>query len=410
LTGLPKGFRFAGVAAGIKKKVGARDLSLVVSDAACVAAGVYTQNAVVAAPVLLCREITPTENARAVVINSGNANACTGSEGAENARQMALSVSEELGRMTTAETAGNEYRNQDLGDVFVLSTGVIGKKLPMEKVLDGIHAAASSLDASKEAFLNCVDGICTTDAFRKYIVKELSLAGQMHSVSAMAKGAGMIGPKMATMLSVICVDVPLTAKDAQAVLMRVSSKSFNCVSVEGHTSTNDSVVLLSSNPENQPAISGESLIEFESQLTDICIELAKMLAADGEGATHTIEIRIAGATNNGQADKIARCVASSNLVKTAVTGNDPNWGRIVSAAGYADADVNPDRLTLRLNGVLLFENGEPANFEASALSQSMAESKEVLVELTVGDGSGEAVHWTSDLTTSYVEFNAVYTT
>jgi len=227
----------------------------------------------------------------------------------------------------------------------------------------------------------------------------------------MAKGAGMIGPKMATMLGCLITDASLAANQAQRLLQQAANRSFNCISVEGHTSTNDSLVLLASRPTvESPALNKEDEKSFASALTEICIEIAKKIPDDGEGATHLIEIEIDGASNDADADKIARSVAMSNLVKTAITGGDPNWGRIVSAVGYAGVPIRPDVLSLYLNGIHLFDKGEPLPFSASEVSSSIKSQKLTKIELLVGYGAGKATHWTTDLNTEYVKFNSEYTT
>ncbi|QDV21765.1 bifunctional glutamate N-acetyltransferase/amino-acid acetyltransferase ArgJ [Aureliella helgolandensis] len=394
---LPVGFRFAGVGAGIKAS-GKKDVTLIVSDTPAAAAGVYTQNQVVAAPVVLCRGRTPLNDARAVVINSGNANACTGAQGAADAARMCEIV---------ASCYASDVQPEQ---TLVMSTGVIGHFLPMEKVEAGIRQAASQLDGSQQAFLDASDGILTTDIGRKVTTRECRIGGRTVRIAGIAKGAGMIGPNMATMLCCVFTDAPLSAAQAQHMLSVAANKSFNNISVEGHTSTNDTMVLLANGQAGGAEFSDREQAEFAEHLEAMCIELAKQIPTDGEGATHLIEVRVSGAASEADARKISHTVASSNLVKTAVYGCDPNWGRIVSAAGYAGVPIESPKLCLKINGIALFENGEPLAFDAKAASASIKNNRTTLVELAVGQGDGACTHWTSDLTVAYVEFNSEYTT
>ncbi len=396
---LPKGFRFAGVSAGIKSRPNTRDVTLIVLDQPGCAAGVYTTNQVVAAPVVLSRTRTPNTAIRALVVNSGNANACTGAQGMADAKEM-------------TELAAAAIGNCRAEQVLVMSTGVIGRFLPMTKIRDGITRAAADLASGEGPYLNAVDGIMTTDAFRKTANRSFSLSnGQTYTLAGMTKGAGMIGPKMATLLGCLITDAPLNSDQAQRMLKYAVDRSFNCITVEGHMSTNDSIVLLSSGSSDaHSSLSGANESEFREQLTQVCIELAKQIPDDGEGATHLIEIHIRGAASDDDANSIARSIALSNLVKTAITGGDPNWGRIVSAAGYAGVPIQPDKMALRLNGLELFDRGEPLPFSAKEVSESIKGSKLTVIELAVGSGSGIATHWTTDLNAEYVRFNSEYTT
>ena len=391
---LPQGFRFAGVRAQIKKS-GLPDLALIVTDQPSTAAGVYTQNVVRAASIDWNRSITPTESFRAVIVNSGNANACTGPAGVTDNESMAAAVASRL--------------NAAAQQVCVLSTGVIGHLLPMEKISVGTLAALSSLGDSPAHFDAAANAILTTDHAAKTVQANLEIEGQSIAIAAMAKGAGMIGPNMATMLAIVTTDAKLSAESAQAIIERVANRSFNQISVEGHTSTNDALLLVASGAAG-PRLTGTALRDFEMELTRICIELAKKIPADGEGATHLISIQVTGAATNRDADRIARSIANSALVKCAITGGDPNWGRIVSAAGYCGVSLNPADMHLQINGHALFRAGTPTKFDASTVSHSMRSSFDTDIELTVGQGSGSSQHWTSDLTVAYVQFNSEYTT
>jgi glutamate N-acetyltransferase/amino-acid N-acetyltransferase len=403
---LPSGFRFGGVSAGIKSRVGARDVALIISDQECTAAGVYTTNQVVAAPVVLSRMRTPSERCRGIVINSGNANACTGDRGMKDAESMACLAAEAVSSVDKLSTA------VDKSQFLVMSTGIIGRFLPMGKIEAGIAAAARDLSTGEAAFLRASDGIMTTDATRKIADRSIILpSGKNVSLVGMAKGAGMIGPRMATMLACLVTDAPLTAKQAQRLLQQAADKSFNCISVEGHMSTNDTLVMLAQRPtEKTLALSDSDEKVFADELNDLSIELAKMIPDDGEGATHLIEISVQGASSDFDADRIARSVAMSNLVKTAITGGDPNWGRIVSAVGYAGVPIKPEVLSLHLNGIHLFDAGEPLPFDAKTVSESIRGRKLTEIRLNVGYGTGSATHWTSDLNAEYVRFNSEYST
>ncbi|KAA5541482.1 bifunctional glutamate N-acetyltransferase/amino-acid acetyltransferase ArgJ [Roseiconus nitratireducens] len=391
---LPVGFRFSGVAAGIKKS-GKPDVSLIVGDGPLTAAGVYTQNQVVAAPVLWCRQRTPSDSVRAVITNSGNANACTGDQGLQDAQTMC--------RQVAAAVA------IDPDDVLVMSTGIIGQPLPMEVVCRGIDAAADQLGDSAEDFVRAADAILTTDQGRKVASRVVVLGDQPVRIAAMAKGAGMIAPNMATLLAVVLTDAKLTPTQAQELIAGAADRSFNSVSVDGHTSTNDTLLMLSSGASGAE-VTAEHLPAFAAAVEQICQELAWALVADGEGATHVMRIQVTGAASDGDAKVIARAVGESLLVKTAITGGDPNWGRIVSAAGAAGPKIEPTKTALKINGTPIYSDGGPTRYDAATLSQSMKAEKEVLVELTVGQGSGQATRWASDLTVEYVRFNSEYTT
>lgn len=392
---LPKGFRYSGVVAGIKAS-GNKDVALIVSDDAATAAGVYTQNIVRASSIDWNVAITPSDQFRAIVVNSGNANACTGDEGVANNQQMA----------TTTGTALGVPPEQ----VAVLSTGVIGVQLPMEKIQKGIQDAAANLADGEVSFTAASEAITTTDKSPKTAQAIVEIGGESVTVAAMAKGAGMIGPRMATMLGVVTTDAKITPKVTQEILDSATAASFNRISVEGHMSTNDAVLLLASGKSGALISTDADVQKLSSAVTDVCIELAKMIPADGEGATHLIQIDVQGTESDDQADQIARTVAASALVKTAVTGNDPNWGRIVSAVGYAGVDLNAEQINLTLNGFELFAAGQPVVFDAAVVSKSIGDNFETMIELSVGTGAGKARHWTSDLTVDYVRFNSEYTT
>jgi len=393
---VPRGFRLAGVGCGIKQDPSKEDLTLIVTDTPSVAVGVYTQNLVYAAPVAVDRERTPSESIRVVAINSGNANACTGQRGMEDA----------IGMANLAARACNAEPEQAL----VMSTGVIGEFLPMDKIAAGIQTAAARLGNDEESLLSAARGIITTDKSHKIAGRSIEVAGQTVQISGLAKGAGMIGPRMATMLAAVMTDAALTQADAQSALVGAVDDSFNCISVEGHMSTNDTVLLLASGAACSEPLAGDALAAFRAALREVCIELARQIPDDGEGASHLITIDVHGAATRDDAFSIAKTVADSNLVKTGVAGNDPNWGRIVSAAGYSGVSFDPERLSLELNGTLLYRDGTPVEFDAASVSRSMQEGREVHILLKLAEGDAAARFWTSDLTVDYVTFNADYHT
>lgn len=393
---VPKGFRLAGVYCGVKRATDKLDLALVVSDLPATAAGVYTQNLVCAAPVQLDRSRTPCRGVRAVAINAGNANACTGQRGLQDAERMAA----------LAANAVGAHPQQAL----VLSTGVIGEFLPLEKIAAGIHAAAARLSADEAGLDAASRAIMTTDTVPKRACRTVELPGRTVTLSGMAKGAAMIGPNMATMLAVIMTDAPLEPDDAQTALHSAVEDTFNCISVEGHMSTNDTVLLLANGAAGGAPLAGDELHEFRTALEAVCTELARAIPADGEGATHLITIEVKGCATRADAATIAKSVANSALVKTAVHGADPNWGRIVSAAGYAGVAFDPSGVSLHVNGYALYHEGAPLSFDADAVSKSIADNRETLVQLRLSEGSAEIRFWTSDLTAEYIRLNADYHT
>ncbi len=393
---IPLGFRFAGVHCGIKQDPTREDLSLVVATSPAVAAGVYTQNLVYAAPVAVDRRRTPSSSIRVVVTNSGNANACTGERGERDALEMAR---------LAAVACGAEPEQ-----ALVMSTGIIGHFLPLDKIAVGIQAAAAKLASDPAAFLCAARGITTTDKSHKVASRTLQVAGRTATIVGMAKGAGMIGPNMATLLAVVMTDAALTPETAQASLTSAVADSFNCISVEGHTSTNDTVLLLASGAACPQPLAGLDLDHFTQSLRELCIELARQIPADGEGATHLIAIDVRGCATRDDARRIAQTVADSALVKTAIAGGDPNWGRIVSAAGYAGVPFDPQRLSLTVNGTLLFDRGAPVKFDAATVSRSIRDQHETQLVLQLAQGDAAIRFWTSDLTVDYVRFNADYHT
>jgi len=403
---LPQGFRAAGVYTGVKRNTSKLDLSLIVSERPAVAAGVYTQNVVCGAPVALNRERTPSDSIRAVVVNSGVANACTGEQGERDALQMAIQ---------TAQACDCEQQN-----VLVMSTGIIGELLPMDKINPGIEAAAALLADTDQALIDAARGMLTTDTHHKIRSRAIHLgsgqlgSGQLESgkvqITGIAKGAAMIGPNMATMLAVIMTDAAISVADADAGLKDAVDESFNCISVDGHTSTSDTVLLLANGAAGGPVLTGSDLAKFQATLVEVCEDLAQSIPADGEGATHLITVEVHGCKTRTDAVTIAKTIADSPLVKTAVAGADPNWGRIVSAAGYAGIAFDPTKVSLLINGILLYEHGAPVDFDAAAVSNSIQADRDTGILLLLDEGTASARFWTTDLTAEYVRLNTDYHT
>ncbi len=393
---LPQGFSASGIYCGIKNDTTKLDLSLFVSDRPASAAGVYTTNLVHAAPVSLDRSRTPSQAIRAVVVNSGNANACTGDRGYQDCIRM-------------AELAGTAVGAKG-EEVLVMSTGVIGRFLPMDTIATGITTCRSKLATDNDALVRAACGILTTDTRHKIATRELTLGGRTIRITGVCKGAAMIGPKMATMLGLVMTDAALAPADAQRLLTAATEDSFNCISVDGHMSTNDTVLLLANGAAGGATLTGNDLATFGKVLAEVCTELAIMIPTDGEGATHLVTIDVEGCANRDTARLIAKTIAESALVKTAIAGADPNWGRIVSAAGYSGVPFDPAKVCLWVNGMQLYLNGAPVAFDAKEASRSIRENRDTAVRITFGEGTAALRFWTTDLTAEYVRLNADYTT
>jgi glutamate N-acetyltransferase/amino-acid N-acetyltransferase len=394
---LPKGYRFSAVYCGLKSDPSLLDLSLIVSDRPATAAGVFTPNLVCGAPVSVDRKRVPGIGFRAVVGNTRCANACTGEQGVRDAEEMAMLASQTVGGAP------------DKG--LVMSTGVIGTMLPMDKIRRGIADAAKKLEWSESAFLDAARGIMTTDTVEKYVTNSLTLAnGETVCLAGICKGAAMIAPKLATMLAVIVTDAALEPQTTQQLLQNAADESFNCITVEGHTSTSDTLLLLANGAAQSTPLQGNDLQRFAEMLRILCVELAVKIPADGEGANHLIVVDVEGCRTRNDAKIIARKVAEDVLVKTAICGADPNWGRIVSATGTAGVPYNPKKVSLKLNGFNLYSNGEPAAFDKQTVSDSIRNNRETHIALTFGEGNNQVRFWTTDLTAEYVRINSDYTT
>ncbi|SDG99651.1 bifunctional glutamate N-acetyltransferase/amino-acid acetyltransferase ArgJ [Pseudonocardia oroxyli] len=378
----PRGFRAAGIAAGLKVS-GKPDLALVVNDGPeQTAAAVFTRNKVKAAPVLWSQQVLTTGTLRAVVLNSGGANACTGPEGFQTAHATAEKAAEVLGVGAI--------------DVAICSTGLIGAQLPRDVLLAGVEKAAASLDASPESGLAAATAIMTTDT----VAKQAVAVREGWSVGGITKGAGMIAPSMATMLSVLTTDAAVSAETLDSALRAAVRVSFDRLDVDGSMSTNDTVIAMASGASG----AAPSVAELTVAFTEVAKSLAAQMQADAEGVTKRATIRVTGAASEDDAVTVARTVARDSLVKTALFGSDPNWGRIAAAAGYAEAELDPDSLDITINGVLLCRGGVAAG------DRSLADlsGEDVLVEVALGIGGGEAEILTTDLSHAYVEENSAY--
>lgn len=398
ITSVP-GFRAAGVPAGLKDN-NQLDVALVVSDVPATAAATFTQNLVRAAPVqydeaLLRRNA---ENVRAVVVNSKNANAVTGRQGLRDAESMARITADAL---ELEEGAG----------VFVMSTGVIGVPLPMEIIERGIRMAAGHLAATPKASADAAQAIMTTDTRPKVVGTRIELDGTPVTIAGMAKGAGMIHPDMATMLACVVTDAPLAPDMLNAATHYAVERSFNCISVDGDTSTNDTFLVLANGVASVPTIDsgGERFAAFCEALLDVSRDLAQQIAFDGEGATRRVTIQVQNAGSFEAARQIGRTIATSPLTKTALYGRDANWGRVLAAAGRAGVDFDPDRASLWFGDLQLLDAGMPVGIDEERASEILSEV-DVTITLDVGGEAGDATVWTCDFSHEYVTINAEYRT
>jgi glutamate N-acetyltransferase/amino-acid N-acetyltransferase len=386
----PRGLRATGVACGLKK-TGALDLALVFSDSDCACAGMFTTNRVQAAPVLYDRATLAQNNRaiRAVIINSGCANACTGDAGLADTR------------VTAAETARALGIRAD--QVLVMSTGVIGQRLPMEKIRAGIAQAAPSLKYDGGA--DASRAIMTTDTKPK----TFTIRNSQFAIGGMCKGAGMIHPNMATMLSVITTDAQIAPELLDQALRAAVNQSFNRISVDGDMSTNDTVLLLANGASGYEIRNTQHVAEFTEALTQLCANLAQQLVRDGEGVTKFVEIVVSGAREERDAVRVAKSIANSPLVKTALYGGDANWGRVVCAAGYSGVAVEPAKMKLWFGDVNVFANGMPTQFDEADSTRAIS-GKDVFIRLDLGMGNAQATVWTCDLSHDYVTINGKYRT
>ncbi|MDE0085571.1 MAG: bifunctional glutamate N-acetyltransferase/amino-acid acetyltransferase ArgJ [Candidatus Poribacteria bacterium] len=394
ITTVP-GIQAAGIHAGIKKAE-LKDLALIVTDAPAAAAGVFTKNSVTAAPVLVCRQHLSDSVAQAIIINSGNANACTGELGMSNAQRMASTTAEQLGI--------------DENLVLVSSTGVIGQQLPMDKIENGIQLAANAL--STEGGAKAAEAIMTTDTHPKSAAVEMEIDGKAVRIGGIAKGSGMIAPNMATMLSYLTTDVRINSGTLQSALTHVVDNTYNLLTVDTDRSTNDTVIILATaNAENTKIVEakGTHYEAFCEGLQFVCTELVKMLARDGEGATKLVEVVVKHAKNRSDAEKAARAVAESPLVKTAVFANDANWGRIMMAIGKSGAEFDAYQVDVLLADYPLVKNGMDAGYDEEKATQ-LFDNDPVRITIDLRAGDTEITMWTCDYSYDYIRINADYRT
>ncbi|WP_254568853.1 bifunctional ornithine acetyltransferase/N-acetylglutamate synthase [Oscillatoria sp. HE19RPO] len=400
----PKGYRAAGIAAGLKPS-GAPDLALIWSDVEAIAAGVFTTSVVRAACVDYCRQrLEEKASARAILCNAGQANAATGEQGLADTLESADLLARELSISPNS--------------VLIASTGVIGQRIRMDALRTGIPAvvAASSTEGNDAA----AKAICTTDLVPKTIALETTFEGRPVRIGGICKGSGMIHPNMATMLAFVTCDATVSSHLWHDMLKRAADRSFNQITVDGDTSTNDTLIALTNGQSRTPAITemGPEAEKLEAGLTAVCQHLAKAIARDGEGATCLIEVQVTGAPDDAAARRVAKTIVGSSLVKSAVFGRDPNWGRIAAAAGRAGVSFDQDNLRIQLGEFLLMENGQPLGFDRPAASAYLKQAaagaylKEdtVLMQVQIGNGPGSGTAWGCDLSYDYVKINAEYTT
>ncbi len=390
----PQGFKAAGVKAGIKKS-GNLDVAVIYTEREAAVAGVFTQNAVAAAPVFASKKVVATGTAHAIAANAGCANACTGVQGEKDARAMQEITAAALG--CTPE------------DVLVASTGVIGVNLPMDKMEAGLKAAVAAL--STDGSVSAGNAIITTDTYSKSCATEVTLGGKQVRFGAIAKGSGMIQPNMATMLAFITTDAAIDGKLLQKALSEVVEISFNMISIDGDMSTNDMAVVLANGAAGNAKITAEGADyeAFKATLAEICKGLSQRIASDGEGATKFLTVHVTGTKSFADAKTIAMSVAKSPLVKTAFFGEDPNWGRVICAVGYAGVPMNPETTVVKFGGIPVYAHGVGADYDEAALKKVMGEH-DIVIDIDMGMGTQEATVWTCDFSYEYVKINGEYHT
>jgi glutamate N-acetyltransferase/amino-acid N-acetyltransferase len=392
----PKGFLAAGMSCGIKKS-GKLDLGMIVCPTGAKAAAVFTTNKITSAAVRICKKHIKSPNISAVIVNSGNANACTGRQGIKNAIKMCC----ETAKQTDEEPHG----------VLVASTGIIGEQLPIAKITAGIAKAAKKLSATSAAGLNFAKAIMTTDTKPKQAVRRLEISGKKVTIAGTVKGVGMIAPNLATMLCFITTDVAITKPLLARALKAAIGNSLNKLTVDGHQSTNDTAIILASGlAGNRPIVTQcPRYKKFAKALAELCDDLARQMALDAEGATRMFKVVVKGAATKTDAAKAARAIAEYDLVKCAIHGGDPNWGRIICAVGSAGVKLNPDKLSCKLGDITVFKNGTPKKFDAKRASKVISKTEHTI---TVGLGSGKHSDFCygCDLSAEYVKINADYHT
>ncbi len=389
----PQGFEASGIHCGIKKP-GILDLALVVSTVTGPIAGVFTKNRVAAAPVILDRRHLRQRRGRAIIVNSGNANACTGAKGLQAATAMATAVAKSLAI--------------PVNQVFVGSTGVIGRVLPIDRVQAGIPTLIGKL--SRTGGRQAAQAILTTDLRPKTVVLQAKIGGRVVTIGGMAKGSGMIHPNMATMLGYLTTDAAIAPAALQRALKSAVDQSFNCITVDGDTSTNDTVLCLANGlAKNATIQSGtKHYRQFEQLLTEASQTLALAICRDGEGVTKVVKIAVGGAKTIAAAKRVASTIATSNLVKTALFGEDANWGRVMGALGRSGVLINPDRVTVRFDKVVMVKQGMGTGLAAERKIAQVFKQKEFTISVDLGQGQATAHMWTTDLSYDYVRINASY--
>jgi len=397
-----KGFLAAGVQCGIKKS-GKSDLGLLVCPAGANSAAVFTTNKVVSAAVQVCKEHVRSSRIYAVVVNSGNANTCTGRKGIENAIAMCSKTAHSL---TEIRDTTYESRN-----ILVASTGIIGKQLPIKKITTGIAKAAAKLSASSKAGLDFAKAIMTTDTKPKQAVRRLEISGTNVTIAGAVKGAGMIAPNMATTLCFITTDVAITKPLLAKALKAAIGNSLNRLTVDGHQSTNDTAIILASCLAGNRPIVSQCLRykRFANALAEVCDDLVRQMALDAEGATRMFKVVVKGAATKADAARAARAIANYPLLKCAVNGGDPNWGRIICAVGSASVKLNPNKLSCKLGPITVFKNGAPKKFDAKKASKVVSQTEHTIT-VDLGAGKAEDFCYGCDLSAEYVRINADYHT
>jgi glutamate N-acetyltransferase/amino-acid N-acetyltransferase len=393
----PLKYKAAALAAGIKPGSQKKDLAILFSELPALGAALFTRNRVAAAPVLISRRLLleGRGRVRALIVNSGNANACTGKRGLQDAERMARMAAGAL--------------KIPKGSALVASTGVIGLALPMDRITRGIPKVVERL--SNHGGPDFSEAILTTDTRKKNCVVRSRLGGRAVAIAGTAKGAGMIQPRLATMLAFLTTDASLSLSLLKEALRLAAEVSFNRVTVDGDTSTNDSLFLLANGANGAPTISrkGRSFNHFLQGLLHVCTSLAQKIARDGEGASKFISVNVNGGRTSLECERVARSIANSSLVKTAIAGADANWGRIICAAGYSGVPLNPERVDISLNGLQVCRRGQPTRFD-EVRAKELLQNPEIQIDVRLGQGHHSATVWTCDLTEDYIRINALYRT
>ena len=396
-----QGFKAAGVHMGVKtRNTDKKDVALIVSDVECAAAAVFTKNAVKAAPIHVDREHLKNGKARAIIVNSGNANACA-PQGEENARRMCAAAAKAVGC--------------EVEDVLVSSTGVIGQRINVELIEEGVPALAALLEHSEAASTSAAQAIMTTDTVKKEIAVETVVGGKKVTMGGIAKGSGMIHPNMGTMLCFLTTDCAISPEMIRTALLETVNVSFNRISVDGATSTNDSCMVLANGMAGNAPITekGEDYEAFLAALQALCIQLAKEMASDGEGAKHLITCNVSGARSEQAAETISKSVICSVLTKAAIFGADANWGRVLCAMGYSGEEFDPDKVDVHFTSaagdIAVCEKGRGLNFDED-LAKKILTEHDVEINITMGEGDGRCTCWGCDITYDYIKINGDYRT